>query len=89
MRSGPLRVCAAGLSLSRSIVMNHEEKENVKKPQTEEKQDGKQPERAPNWITDMYDKMNVPVKALDAMLIILGALIVFLFVFGNQIQLGL
>lgn len=69
--------------------MNHEEKENVKKPQTEEKQDGKQPERAPNWITDMYDKMNVPVKALDAMLIILGALIVFLFVFGNQIQLGL
>ena len=69
--------------------MNHEEKENVKKPQTEEKRDGKQPERAPNWITDMYDKMNVPVKALDAMLIILGALIVFLFVFGNQIQLGL
>ena len=69
--------------------MNHEEKENVKKLQTEEKQDGKQPERAPNWITDMYDKMNVPVKALDAMLIILGALIVFLFVFGNQIQLGL
>ena len=69
--------------------MNREEKENVKKPQTEEKQDGKQPERAPNWITDMYDKMNVPVKALDAMLIILGALIVFLFVFGNQIQLGL
>jgi len=49
----------------------------------------KQPERASNWITDMYDKMNVPVKALDAMLIILGALIVFLFVFGNKIQLGL
>ena len=41
-----------------------------------------------NWITDMYDKMNIPVKALDAMLIILGALIVFLFMFGNQIQLG-
>ena len=37
----------------------------------------------------MYDKMNVPVKALDALLIILGALIVFLFVFGNKIQLGL
>ena len=37
----------------------------------------------------MYDKMNVPVKVLDLMLILLGALIVFLFVFGNRIQLGL
>ena len=46
-------------------------------------------EKAPNWITDMYDKMNISVKALDAMLIILGALIVFLFVCGNKIQLGL
>ena len=89
MRSGPLRLCAAGFSLSGSITMNREEKENTPKPQAEAKQDGKQPERAPNWITDMYDKMNVPVKALDAMLIILGALIVFLFVFGNKIQLGL
>lgn len=49
----------------------------------------KQPERAPNWITDMYDKMNVPVRALDAVLLILGALIVLLFVFGNKIQLGI
>ena len=57
-----------------------------KKPQ--QKQDGTF-EKAPNWITDMYDKMNVPVKALDALLIILGALIVFLFVFGNKIQMGL
>lgn len=67
-----------------------------KKPQesgaqvSEEKKDARQmPERAPNWITDMYDKMNVPVKVLDAMLIILGILIVLLFVFGNKIQLGL
>ena len=64
-----------------------------KKPgQTPDVQEGEnkpqQEERRGNWITDMYDKMNVPVKALDAMLIILGALIVFLFVFGNQIQLG-
>ena len=62
------------------------------KPQMPEKENASQettPERAPNWITDMYDKMNIPVKALDAMLIILGLLIVFLFVFGNKIQLGL
>ena len=66
--------------------------ENEKKPipQGDEKDSqDKQPERAPNWITDMYDKMNIPVKALDAMLIILGALIIFLFVNGNKIQLGL
>ena len=62
------------------------------KPQTPENENSSQekaPERAPNWITDMYDKMNSPVKALDAMLIILGVLIVFLFIFGNKIQLGL
>ena len=59
-----------------------------KKPQAETKPEGTV-EKAPNWITDMYDKMNISVKALDAMLIILGALIVFLFVFGNKIQLGL
>ena len=66
--------------------------ENEKKPldQKNENQSQEQkPECAPNWITDMYDKMNVPVKALDAMLIILGALIIFLFINGNKIQLGL
>ena len=66
--------------------------ENEKKPmeqENEKKSQEQKPERAPNWITDMYDKMNIPVKALDAMLIILGALIVFLFINGNKIQLGL
>ena len=48
-----------------------------------------QEERKGNWITDMYDKMDIPVNVLDAALIILGALIVFLFMFGNKIQLGL
>ena len=62
--------------------------EEKKLPENENDSQEKQPERAANWITDMYDKMNVPVKALDAMLVILGLLIVFLFVFGNKIQLG-
>ena len=65
--------------------MSHQE-ENERKP---DEQKNEQPEHAPNWITDMYDKMNVPVKVLDAVLIALGVLIVLLFVFGNQIQLGL
>lgn len=60
-----------------------------KKPEQAENEDKKTPEHQGNWITDMYDKMNVPVKALDAMLVILGLLIIFLFVFGNKIQLGI
>jgi len=60
-----------------------------KKPvQSENDSQNKPEERRGNWITDMYDKMNVPVKALDAILVILGLLIIFLFVFGNKIQLG-
>ena len=66
---------------------NPEEKKN--EPENVEKKDAAKIEKAPNWITDMYDKMNVPVKVLDAMLILLGVLIVLLFVFGNKIQLGI
>ena len=66
--------------------MANPEEKNL--PENENDSQEKQPERAANWITDMYDKMNVPVKALDAMLVILGLLIIFLFVFGNKIQLG-
>lgn len=58
-------------------------------PQDEEGQETGQPERASNWITDMYDKMNIPVRTLDIALIVLGVLIILLFVFGNKIQLGI
>ena len=63
-------------------------------PQNTKEENGSTPaeqttERAPNWITDMYDKMNISVKALDIALIVLGVLIILLFVFGNQIQLGI
>ena len=64
---------------------NLEEKKPI---QNENDSRDKQPEHASNWITDMYDKVDVPVKVLDVTLVILGALIVFLFVFGNKIQLG-
>ena len=66
---------------------NPEEKKT--EPLNAQEKDDKKIEKAPNWITDMYDKMNVPVKVLDAMLILLGVLIVLLFVFGNKIQLGI
>jgi len=64
---------------------NPEEKKTVKNENNSQIEPG---ERKGNWITDIYDKMNVPVKLLDAMLVILGLLIILLFVFGNKIQLG-
>ena len=64
---------------------NHEEKKLV---QNENDSQNEQPEHAGNWITDMYDKVDIPVKVLDAIVVLLGALIVFLFIFGNKIQLG-
>lgn len=68
------------------------ELEGQLQPSQDEKGQAKetgQPERASNWITDMYDKMNIPVKTLDIALIVLGVLIILLFVFGNKIQLGI
>ena len=66
--------------------MSEDKKQNE---QIENSSQSEQPEHKGNWITDMYDKMDIPVNVLDAALIILGALIVFLFMFGNKIQLGL
>lgn len=65
---------------------NPEEKKPV---QVEKESQNEQPEKASNWVTDMYDKVDVPVKVFDAIVVIMGALIVLLFVFGNKIQLGL
>lgn len=57
--------------------------------ETEQAAEAGKPEHAANWITDMYDKMNIPVRTLDIALIVLGVLIILLFVFGNKIQLGI
>ena len=65
---------------------NPEEKKPI---QVEKESQNERPEKASNWVTDMYDKVDVPVKVLDAIVVIMGALIVLLFVFGNKIQLGL
>ncbi len=54
-----------------------------KRPETDK------PERGRNWITDIYDKMNVSVKTLDILIVLLCALILFLCIFGNRIHLGI
>lgn len=51
-------------------------------------QTGEETPKKQNWVTDIYDKMNVSVRTLDIMLVVLVALVVFLFIFGNQIKLG-
>ena len=49
-----------------------------KPKQQEEKKDGV----CHNWVTDIYDKMNISVRSLDIALIVLCAIVVFCFIYG-------
>ena len=49
-----------------------------KPKQQEEKKDGVRH----NWVTDIYDKMNISVRSLDIALIVLCAIVVFCFIYG-------
>lgn len=49
-----------------------------KPKQQEEKKDGVHH----NWVTDIYDKMNISVRSLDIALIVLCAIVVFCFIYG-------
>jgi hypothetical protein len=39
-----------------------------------------------NWITNIYDKLNIPVWVLDIMLVVLCAVVVFCFIYGANVQ---
>ena len=56
---------------------NMSEQDNKPKQQ-EEKKDGVRH----NWVTDIYDKMNISVRSLDIALIVLCAIVVFCFIYG-------
>ena len=49
-----------------------------KPKQPEEKKDGVRH----NWVTDIYDKMDISVRSLDIALIVLCAIVVFCFIYG-------
>jgi hypothetical protein len=49
-----------------------------KPKQQEEKKDGVRH----NWVTDIYDKMDISVRSLDIALIVLCAIVVFCFIYG-------
>lgn len=67
----------------------NEERSDIPEVKEEKACEQSKPERGHNWITDIYDKMNVSVKTLDVMIVVLCALILFLCVFGSRIQLGI
>lgn len=63
--------------------------EENKRTQEEQAPEKRGNERGRNWVTDIYDKMNVSVKTLDIMIVVLCALILLLCIFGSRIQLGI
>ncbi len=48
-----------------------------KKPEEEKKDSVRH-----NWVTDIYDKMNISVRSLDIALVVLCAIVVFCFIYG-------
>ncbi len=49
----------------------------------------KNPKKDPvphNWITNLYDKLNIPVWVLDVLLVFLCAVVVFCFIYGTNVQ---
>ena len=44
----------------------------------------KQPARPGNWITDIYDRANVPVRVLDAAIVVLGIFILAVFILAAE-----
>ncbi len=62
--------------------------EENKAPQSEEKQEEKQEAKKEsvrhNWVTDIYDKMDISVRTLDIALVVLCAIVVFCFIYGAK-----
>ena len=54
--------------------------EENKAPQSEEKQEAKRDSVRHNWVTDIYDKMDISVRTLDIALVVLCAIVVFCFI---------
>ena len=58
--------------------------EENKAPQSEEKQEVKKDSVRHNWVTDIYDKMDISVRTLDIALVVLCAIVVFCFIYGAK-----
>ena len=58
--------------------------EENKAPQSEDKQEAKKDGVRHNWVTDIYDKMDISVRTLDIALVVLCAIVVFCFIYGAK-----
>lgn len=58
--------------------------EDNKTPQSEGKQEAKKDSVRHNWVTDIYDKMDISVRTLDIALVVLCAIVVFCFIYGAK-----
>ena len=58
--------------------------EENKAPQSEDKQETKKDGVRHNWVTDIYDKMDISVRTLDIALVVLCAIVVFCFIYGAK-----
>ena len=48
------------------------------------KQEAKKDSVRHNWVTDIYDKMDISVRTLDIALVVLCAIVVFCFIYGAK-----
>ena len=60
--------------------------EENKAPQSEDKQEAKKDSVRHNWVTDIYDKMDISVRTLDIALVVLCAIVVFCFIYGRNTE---
>ena len=65
-----------------SFIKTRKKDEIVSQPENDSRQEEKKPPARHNWVTDIYDKMNISVRSLDIALVVLCAIVVFCFIYG-------
>ena len=65
-----------------SFIKTRKKEEIVSQPENDSRQEEKKPPVRHNWVTDIYDKMNISVRSLDIALVVLCAIVVFCFIYG-------
>ena len=65
-----------------SFIKKRKKDEIVSQTENDSRQEEKKPPVRRNWVTDIYDKMNISVRSLDIALVVLCAIVVFCFIYG-------
>ena len=67
-----------------SFIKTRKKDEIVSQPENDSRQEEKKPPVRHNWVTDIYDKMDISVRTLDIALVVLCAIVVFCFIYGAK-----